>query len=229
MSAIRTALVTGASKGIGRSLSVALVRAGVEVYGTGRDAESLKETERICGEFGTFHARLLEVRDAAEVARVVAEPAQLDLCINNAGIARIRPFLETPPEEIEEIIGVNVIGAFFVMQAAAARMSQQGSGRIVTIASDGAVKSLPKMAPYCASKHAVAGLSKTLADELGDTGVQVTTVYPGGVRTTILTDNPGDYGMDPDELAQTIVDALLAAGTTVRITELHLQPWRAVP
>jgi NAD(P)-dependent dehydrogenase (short-subunit alcohol dehydrogenase family) len=230
------ALVTWASRGIGRYLSIELVRAGVEVYGTGRDENALDETAELCRPLGTFHPRIAEVRSEEDVERVVAEPPRLDLCINNAGIARARPFLETPVSELEEILDVNVVGVFLVMRAAAQRMVREGGGRIVTIASDAGVIAIPHMAPYCASKHAVSGLSKTLAAELGPQGVQVTTVYPGGVRTEILGPLDPDvvhsevtdtsFGvMGVEEMAETVVATLLAAGTTVRIDELHLQGW----
>ncbi|MGY4230192.1 NAD(P)-dependent dehydrogenase (short-subunit alcohol dehydrogenase family) [Bradyrhizobium sp. USDA 4503] len=226
----RIALVTGASKGIGQALSLALVRVGVEVYGSGRDTEGLEQTLQLCKPYGTFHPQVAEVRSEADVERVVAEPPRLDFCFNNAGIARWRPFLETPLTEIEEIVAVNVLGAFLVMKAAAARMAREGGGRIVTIASDAATKSIPEMGPYVASKHAISGLSKTVADELASSGVQVTTVYPSGVHTSLLMKEPlppiRPGRMDPDELAGTIVAAMLAAGTTVRIAELHLQGWK---
>lgn len=228
MSSPATALVTGASRGIGRSLARELVRAGVEVYGTGRDEEALAETQRTCEPSDRFHPLVVHVSSERDVARAVAEPPRLDLCINNAGIARLAPILDTSRAELEEVLGVNVIGAFLVMRDVAARMVREGGGRIVTIASDVAYRAAPGIAAYGASKHAVSGLSKTLAEELGPAGVQVTTVYPGGVGTEILGDvtsgNP--RLMNVDEVARTIVATLMAAGTTVRVAELHLQPWR---
>jgi NAD(P)-dependent dehydrogenase (short-subunit alcohol dehydrogenase family) len=222
----RVALVTGASRGIGRSFSVELARAGFDVYGIGRDEDALAETEALCPP-GAFHPRIADVRSEEAVAQVVDALPGLDLCINNAGIARITPFAETSVAELEEILAVNVVGAFVVMRAAAARMVRDGGGRVVTIASDASYLALPGMSAYCASKAAVSALSRILAVELEARGVQVTTVYPGGVVTGILGD-PELFtgGMDADELARSAVEALVAAGSTVRIAELHLQPVR---
>lgn len=228
MSAPRTALVTGASRGIGRALARELVQAGVEVYGTGRDEAALAETQRACTPAGSFHPLVADVCSEADVERAVAVPPRLDLCINNAGIAHLALMLDTSRAELQRVLDVNVVGAFLVMRAAAARMARDGGGRVVTIASDVAYRAAPRIAAYGASKHAVSGLSKTLAEELGSAGVQVTTVYPGGVGTEILGDvtsgNP--RLMEADEVARTIVATLLAAGSTVRVAELHLQPWR---
>jgi 3-hydroxybutyrate dehydrogenase len=224
---IRVALVTGASRGIGRAISIELVRNGVEVYGIGRDQAALTETEQLCRPLGSFHTRVADVRSEADLADIMVEPRQLDLCINNAGIARVRPFTETPLGEVQEILDINVLGGFHVMQAAAKRMASEGGGRIVTIASTAAVSPAPKMAAYCASKHAASALSKTLAEELEPQGVQVTSVYPGFTGTYIIGRlEPEWVVMDVDEVARTIVTALVAAGTTVRIAELHLQPVR---
>jgi NAD(P)-dependent dehydrogenase (short-subunit alcohol dehydrogenase family) len=229
VSGVPVALVTGASRGIGRAICIELVGAGCDVYGTGRDERALAETAALCGSRDRFHPRLGDVRSESDVARIVDELPRLDLCFNNAGIARIASFTDTSLGELEEILATNVAGAFLVMRTAAARMVREGGGRIVTIASDASYVPIPGMSAYCASKHAVSALSRILAGELGAQGVQVTTVYPGGVATDILGPATLDAGMRADELARTVVAVLLAAGPTVRVAELHLQPWREPP
>lgn len=219
----RTALVTGASRGLGRALSVELVGVGLEVYGVGRDQAALEATAALCEAPERFHPRVVDVRAHAELERVVAEPAQLDLCFNNAALLHVTPFLETPAAELEELLDVNVVGAFVVMRAAAERMLAAGGGRLVDIASVGSLEPLPGAAAYAASKHALAGLSKTLAAELGGESLQVTTVYLGTTDTEIHdAEIPRDGFIEPAEVARTIVATLLASGNTVRLAELHL-------
>ena len=221
----RTAVVTGASRGIGRALAIELVAVGFEVYGSGRDEAALEETKRLSARPEAFHPRPFDVRDEAAVDGFVAEPARLDLCVNNAAALHVAPLVETPLERVEEMLDVNVVGAFLVMRAAARRMLEAGRGRIVDIASVGAVEPLPGAAAYAGSKHALAGMSKTLAQELKLEGVQVTTVYPGSVATDIHGPEYSHEGfMEAAEVASTIVGALLGSGETVRISELHLQP-----
>jgi 3-oxoacyl-[acyl-carrier protein] reductase len=223
-----SALVTGASRGIGRAIALELIRAGHEVYGVGRDEIALAETAQLAETPSSFHARVIDVRSAPEVAAVIAEPVRLELCINNAGVLRTNHFLDVPFSELREVFGTNVEGAFLVMQASARRMAKEGGGRIVNIASDVALKPAPGGAVYCASKHALAGLSLTLAEEMRDTNVQVTTVFPGLVSTEIfgkpMSPESQRQFMDPADLARVIVAALMAAGASVRIAELHLQP-----
>jgi 2-dehydro-3-deoxy-D-gluconate 5-dehydrogenase len=220
----RTALVTGASRGVGRALSVELVGVGIEVYGTGRDHEALAATAALCEAPERFHPRVIDVRSHAEVKALVAEPERLDLCFNNAAIMHEVPFLETTVEQVEEMLDVNVVGAFVVMQAAAARMLGAGGGRVIDIASIGSLEPLTGAAGYTASKHGLAGLSKTLAAALGGESLQVTTVYLGTVDTEIHPASlPREGFMEPAEVARTLVATLLASGQTVRISELHLR------
>jgi NAD(P)-dependent dehydrogenase (short-subunit alcohol dehydrogenase family) len=221
----RVALVTGASRGIGRALCVELVRAEFTVYGTGRDEEALALTAASCEPYGAFRSLKLDVRSAEDVDRAVEVPARLDVCINNAGVLHVEPIAEMTLDQIRETIDVNVLGAFLVARAAARRMVREGGGRIVDIASDAAVKPLPVASVYAGSKHALAGLSKSLAAELEDERIQVTTVYPGGVDTEMQAPSVDRTGlMAADEVARVVVRSLMESGSTVRVSELHLQP-----
>lgn len=219
------AIVTGASRGIGRAISVELARAGFDVHGTGRDEQALAETQALCPSPGTFRPHAVDIRSTAEVEALVAGLERLDLCVNNAAILYVDAFVDASLEEFREMLDVNVLGAFVVMRAAARRMLREGGGRIVDIASDVSVKPSPEGAGYAATKHALAGLSKTLAEEMLGRGVQVSTVYPGAVDTEIHGHTESRQGyMDAVEVARVIVSGLLACGTTACIRELHLQP-----
>lgn len=219
-------LVTGASRGLGRALAVEFASAGAEVVGTGRDEAALAASAELCRDLpGTFSGQVLDVRDAGAVAALLAKVEPIDVCVANAGIAEQRPLLDTGDEDLRRLLDTNVVGAFSVMRGAAAGMSSRGRGRIVAIASDAAYKGIPTMAGYVASKHALLGLARTAALELADSGVDVTTVFPGPIRTEILgsasATNPG--GMDAAEVAAAIA-AIAMAGSSIGSCELHLQP-----
>lgn len=223
------ALVVGASRGLGRSLAVALARRGHRVTGTGRDEAALAATAALCEPLpGSFAGRILDVREAAASERLVAELEPLDLCVANAAIAEVKPFAETSIEDLRQQLEVNLVGAFAVLQAVAAGMVARGSGRLVAIASVGARTGLHEMAAYVASKHALHGLVRSLALELIGTGVGVTTVFPGPMVTEILGPLITS-GMDPDDAAEAIA-ALAELGPSIGSCELHLEPdeewWR---
>jgi NAD(P)-dependent dehydrogenase (short-subunit alcohol dehydrogenase family) len=221
------ALVSGASRGLGRALSIELVREGLDVFGTARDEAGLIETARACDGPGNFTYGLLDLRNESAIAELVAIPQRLSICMVNAGVAAKKPFLESAGPDLMAQFEVNVLGALALMRECALRLSRQGGGRIVTIASDAAVKGIPGMAAYVASKHAVLGLSRTLDLELSPVGIQVTTVFPGPIGTNILGPiDPDATYMEVHEAARTIVVTLLACGNTTRVSELHLTPWR---
>jgi NAD(P)-dependent dehydrogenase (short-subunit alcohol dehydrogenase family) len=224
MSAVKV-LVTGASRGLGRSIAVAFAAEGAHVIGTGRDLTELEQTAARCHALpGAFVARELDVRDTARVEEVVGEAGLLDVCVANAGISQLHSFLDTNVEDLRRILEVNVVGAFAVMRAAARAMVAAGEGRIVPIASVLAIKGYPEVGAYNASKHALLGLARTMALELQGTGVHVTTVFPGPVRTEILPDvDPAVSRMEPDDVARAIVGVSLM-GPSIGSCELHLQP-----
>jgi len=228
MRARRTVLVTGASRGLGRSLAVAFASGGVDVVGTGRDEAALARTAALCDALpGSFAAHRLDVRDADALDALFDGLGPLDVCVANAGIAEQRPLAETDEEDLRRLLEVNVVGAFAVMRRAAAAMVAQGGGRIVPIASDAAYVGIPTMAAYVASKHALLGLARTLALELAGTGVHVTTICPGGIRTEILGEvSAAGDGMDVDDAAAAIA-AVATAGPSIGSCELHLQPARS--
>ncbi len=144
----KTVLVTGASRGLGRSVAIALLKEGANVVGTGRDATAMRDTEEIAEQVGgKFTIITIDVRDEEAVVSLIADLPKLDVLINNAGIARARPTLETTTAELREVIDVNVIGAFVVMREAARKMRGGGGGRIINIASDAAIRGIACMLP----------------------------------------------------------------------------------
>lgn len=225
----KTVLVTGASRGFGRAMAEAFLRKGAKVLALGRDPAAMAETRAALEAIGgAFEMVALDVRDEAAVTDCIAGLERLDILINNAGIARHRPLLETPTQELRDILEVNVVGAFLVLREAARKMVAQGGGHILNIASDAAVRGIPNMAPYVASKHALLGLGRSVSLELRQQGVRVTTFCPGPIATDILgpsTANPA--AMPPDRLAELVVH-LAETPPEMEAQEVLVQPtWRS--
>jgi 3-oxoacyl-[acyl-carrier protein] reductase len=172
---------------------------------------------------GTFRIVSLEVTDEAAVTELVGSLDRLDVLVNNAGIARFKPFLETTTKELRQVIDVNVIGAFIVMREAVRKMTTGGGGDVINIASDAALRGIGQMAPYVASKHALLGMSRSVRLEMRRHGVRVVTVCPGPINTEILGIPGSDKAIDPKDLAQTLVH-LASLGPSLEIQELLIQP-----
>jgi NAD(P)-dependent dehydrogenase (short-subunit alcohol dehydrogenase family) len=193
---MKTVLITGVSRGLGRAIAEAFAARGLDTIGVARSACEISGVRTV----------QLDVRDESAVTEFIASLEKLDVVVNNAGIARYRPLLETPTSELREILEVNVIGAFNVMREAARRMAGQDGGQIINIASDAAVKGIANMAPYVASKHALLGMARSVSAELRGQGVRVCTYCPGPIDTEIL--GPGaknPKALQPADIAKTIV------------------------
>ncbi|SFI86046.1 3-oxoacyl-[acyl-carrier protein] reductase [Bosea sp. OK403] len=195
----RVALVTGAAQGIGRAIAAALVESGATVHLADIDAAGVAETAKAIG--ATPHAVDLGTPEAASalIAEIVAKSGKLDLMVHAAG--GVRGQVGRPIEAISEadwrvIFAANVDAAFFLAQAAAPVMRQSGYGRIVTISSGAGLRpSLTGIQAYASAKHALVGLTKQLAWELGPHGVTVNSVAPGFVRSNPATERQWEsYG-----------------------------------
>ena len=195
----RVALVTGAAQGIGRAIATALVAAGATVHLVDIDAAGVAATAKAIG--ATGHAADLGSPEAAQavVSDIVAQAGRLDLLVHAAG--GVRGQVGRPIEEISEsdwrvIFAANVDAAFFLAQAAAPVMKQAGFGRIVAISSGAGLRpSLTGIQAYASAKHALVGLTKQLAWELGPHGVTVNSVAPGFVRSNPATERQWEsYG-----------------------------------
>ena len=223
----KAVLVTGASRGFGLAVAKGMLRAGATVIGWGRDPRALDDARSELGAIGDdFALDAVDVTDEPAVVERVAALPRLDVVVNNAGIARSQPLLDTPTRELREILDVNVVGAFVVMREAARRMVDLGTGGLViNIASDAAVKGIGNMGPYCASKHALLGLGRSAGLELRDRGVRVATFCPGSIATNIMgpggEDNPS--AMNADELAASVVH-LAELSDRIDVQELLVGP-----
>lgn len=182
MKAAKVFLLSGASRGIGRSLADEVAGRGHIVYGTARSWEDAEPTL-------TFHPITMDVRDDASVKaavqKVFAAEERIDVLINNAGIGLSGSVEETPLEWVRNILETNVLGLLRTLQAVLPLMRTQGFGTIVNVGSAAGKIAIPFQSHYSASKFAVEGLTEALYQELHDSGIRVLLIEPGDVRTEI--------------------------------------------
>jgi 3-oxoacyl-[acyl-carrier protein] reductase len=201
----KVALITGASRGIGRAVAQALAEQGTRLGLASRSGDD-------CGLEGVV-ARRCDVREQDQVEAVVAETVdrfgRLDILVANAGVGAYGPLLELPAEHLEEMIDINVKGTIYAVRAALPHLIDSGEADIVTIASEAGRRGVPLEAVYCASKFAQVGFTRSLDHELRELGVRVTNLCPGGVATEFAMgtgrtpDMPELEGMmSPEEVAE---------------------------
>lgn len=183
----KRALVTGAGRGLGLAAAAALAQAGAAVTLAARSAGELEAAcEAIRGEGGQADYLVLDVTDSKAVAAAVEARPPFHILVNNAGMNRPRPLAETPDEDIHAVFDLNVKATFYVTRAVAQRMLRAGEkGSIINVSSQMGHVGSPRRTLYCASKHAVEGMTKALAWELGPAGIRVNTVCPTFIETAL--------------------------------------------
>jgi len=210
---MKTVLITGVSRGLGHAIATAFAAREFETIGIARSPCEIKGVRTV----------QLDVTDEPAVVSFVESLDNLDVVVNNAGIARSRPLLETSTDELREILEVNLVAAFVMMREAARRMTA-GGGLIINVASDAAIKGIPGMAPYVASKHALLGLSRSVSDELRKSGLRVCTYCPGPIDTEILGPGRGNpKALNTEHIARTILHLAELPGE-MEVQEMLVQP-----
>ncbi|MDR0436132.1 MAG: 2-dehydro-3-deoxy-D-gluconate 5-dehydrogenase KduD [Propionibacteriaceae bacterium] len=195
----KVALVTGANRGLGQGLALGLAEAGADIALVGRSepTASVTRVEALGREAFTVPVDLASADPAAlegVVSEVIAHFGRLDILVNNAGIIRRQTAAEHSAENWADVLKVNLDASFFLAQAAGRAMLAQGSGKIIFIASMLSYQGGILVPGYTASKHAVAGLVKALANEWAAAGVNVNGIAPG----YMATDNTAALRADPD-------------------------------
>ncbi len=197
----RTALVTGARGGIGRAVAVALAEAGADLVLHGH-RDNLADTERAVKAAGRRVRRWLRdlsrVDGLAEEAAVLAAEEPIDILVNNAGVIRRNPALAWDLPDWRAVLTVNLDAAFTLTRAVGASMVDRGRGKVITIASLLSFQGGRNVVGYTASKHAVVGMTRALANEWAPHGVQVNALAPG----YIVTDNTAPLRADPEREAE---------------------------
>jgi len=187
------AVVTGGSRGIGAAIAAEFVRRGARVTIMGRSAETLEEQAReMRGERGvTVSVEECDVSNADSVAnafsRSVSTLGPVQILVNNAGTAKSRLFTQTTREIWDELIGTNLTGTFLCTQEVVPGMMEAKSGRIVNVASTAGLRGYKTMSAYCASKHGVIGLTRSLSQETAKHGITVNAVCPSYTDTYLTS------------------------------------------
>jgi len=222
----RVALVTGASRGIGAAVAHVLNARGVRLGLASRSGDDLGIEDAV--------AAPCDVRrpdDLESLARAIAERfGGIDILVANAGVGAYGPFLELPPDQLEEMIDVNVKGTLYAVRATLPYLLKSDGADIVTLASEAGRRGLPFEAVYCASKFAQVGFTRALDHELLEQGVRCTNVCPGGVATDFAMgrgrtpEMPELKGMMSSEDVAEVVLFVLTRPRNHRILETAFRP-----
>ncbi|KAB7709152.1 3-ketoacyl-ACP reductase [Bacillus aerolatus] len=214
----KTAIITGAGRGIGRAIAIALAAEGVHVGLIARSEEHLQavakevEAQGVNASFAAADVSNLDDVNQA-VDSLTSDLGKVDILINNAGIAKFGGFLELEPDEWKKIIDVNLMGVYHITRAVLPGMIEQKSGDIINISSTAGQKGAPATSAYSASKFGVLGLTESLALEVRKHNIRVSALTPSTVATDLafennLTDGNPDKVMQAEDLAEFIVAQL---------------------
>jgi len=233
----KVAIVTGASRGIGRAIAIELTRNGATVVLAARTKELL---EKIANEIHKSGGQAIPVflnleqesSIKALIGTVEAKLGHLDILVNNAGITHSTLLEKTTTEDWDRLIRVNARGPFILCREALPLLKKAPRGYIVNISSVVGVKGYAMQSAYTASKHAIRGMSIALAQELRDTNIRVHVLCPGGVDTDMVgkvrPDIKKDELIKPEEIAEIVLYLLTHRGNAV-IDDLHIRRASAAP
>jgi NAD(P)-dependent dehydrogenase (short-subunit alcohol dehydrogenase family) len=206
----KNALVTGASGGLGVEISLQLARHGVNVHVTGRKAEKL---EALCSSMSGAGRRTgwssADLRNDSDIDAVVSDArktvGEVDILVNCAGVFPVKSLVESTADAFDDCFGLNVRAPFLLCRALAPQMVQRKWGRIVNIGSSSAYSGFKETSIYCASKHALLGLSRALHDELKVHDVRTYCISPGSIKTPMgeqVRNQNYETFLEPREVAE---------------------------
>jgi 3-oxoacyl-[acyl-carrier protein] reductase len=218
------ALITGAGRGIGRSIALTLAKHGAKIVLSARSQQELQTVQAEITKLG--QEAIYEVADVSletHVKKLVEKTVQhfgrLDIVVNNAGLGIYGPLLETSVETWDKIMAVNARGPFLVCREAIPHLKKQKRSFIINISSVVGVKGYENQTAYTASKHALMGLSKALAKEVQQDGIRVHALCPGAVSTQMVALARPDLNpsvlMQPDEIADIVLFLVTRQGNAV--------------
>jgi meso-butanediol dehydrogenase/(S,S)-butanediol dehydrogenase/diacetyl reductase len=187
----RRALITGASRGIGRAIALRYAEEGADLFLVATNAAKLDETRVLAETRGAkVFVHAADVSERAAVAAMVAAAIEafgaIDVLVNNAGVYKAARLVDTTPEDFDRIMRVNLYGAFHVMQLVLRHMQARGRGKVINMASTAGKWMSMNQSAYNASKHALVGLTRCAGLEMGPQGINVNAICPGFVETDML-------------------------------------------
>ncbi len=227
----QSALVTGAGRGIGKAISLALAAAGARVYLAARTASQLADTETEIREAGgrakALPADLTKETEIEAIFKTIRdETEKLDILVNNAGVGIYGPLAGFPSEDYDRIMQINVKAVFLCCREALSLMIAARKGYIINISSVVGFKGYPNQAVYTASKHAIMGLTKSLAVEAQEYGVRVSAILPGGVDTKLGYAARPDLDpavlLQPEDIAHTVL-YLLSLSERAAVDQVYIR------
>jgi NAD(P)-dependent dehydrogenase (short-subunit alcohol dehydrogenase family) len=230
----KTAVVTGGSKGIGRSIAELLIKANVNVSISARNEDEIRRAVAELNEVGTGRAAgfVCDVRDEAQVRSYFAQTIEhfggVDILVNNAGIGLFGAVESINPEDFRAVIETNVCGVFYCCHEAIPLMKQRGGGYIINVSSLAGTNAHPRMAAYNASKFGLNGFSEALMQEVRHDNIKVSYIMPGSVNTEFGGDEPSDeksWQLQPEDVAKTVMD-LLSYPDRALASRIELRPSR---
>lgn len=214
----KTAVITGAGRGIGRATAIAFAKEGINLGLVGRTAGNLEKVIKELEEFDIeVTMATADVSDnesvIAAVDHIKSELGSIDILINNAGIGKFAKFLEQSPEEFKNMIDVNLMGPYYVTRAVLPGMIEQSSGDIINISSTAGERGGAVTSAYSASKFGLLGLTESLMQEVRKHNIRVSALTPSTVATDLalaenLTDGNPENVMQPEDLAELMVAQL---------------------
>lgn len=233
----KIALVTGAGRGIGRAISLALGGAGAHVVVAARtQAEIEAVAQEIEQAGGTASPWPVDLSSEAEITALFdfirQQFGRLDVLVNNAGIGLFGPLTEFASADLDRLYTINVRGAFLCCQQALRLMIPQAGGTIINISSVVGFKGYARQGGYTITKHALMGLTKTLALEAQPHGIRVSVISPGGVDTSMIGDARPDLDrsglLQPEDIATTVL-FLLSLSEQAAIDEIYIRRRGSAP
>lgn len=233
----KVAIVTGGSRGIGRAIAIALAGEGASLVLAARSQAKLDEAaEQVRKSGGRAETIVTELSDEGSIRNLVRVTRErlgrLDILINNAGITHSAKFRETRTEDLDRCWAINARAPFILCREALPLLLEAPAGFIVNISSVVGVKGYPLQSAYTASKHALRGMTMSLAEELRGTNIRVHVVCPGAVDTGMVGNvRPDIKAVDlirPDEVAELVLYLVTRTGNAV-VDELHIRRAAAAP
>lgn len=228
------ALITGASSGIGKATAIAFAQRGIHLALVSRNQSKLEQVAQSAIDYGVtakaYSVDLQAVHQVkAQMQAIASDFGAIDILVNNAGMGYTGTLAETPLNDWETVLNLNLTSVFQCIQAILPEMRQRQRGTIINVASVAGHQTFPNWGAYCVSKFGLVALSKTLAAEERSNGIRVVTVSPGSVNTPIWDTETVDADFDrsqmltPEIVAQTILYAALLPEQAV-IEDLTLMP-----